>query len=87
MAHIDLEHGLAIGRRPPASLPALGARRGHLEEPSRLRSSVPTFCRIDAGQLGRTLFLVMICVSFWSLPQPQKLPPKAGVAAPSLKPF
>lgn len=86
MAHIDLDHGLEIVHHPAANLPAL-ARHRRIEEPSRLRPSVPNFCRIDAGQLCRTLFLVMICVGFWNLPHPERLAPKATVAAPSLKPF
>ncbi len=87
MALIDLDHDTGFGRRPIAAAPvaSLGTRR--IEDHLRPRPALSKFCRINAGQLGRTLLLVMLCVGFWNLPQPHKIAPKAAVAAPTLKPF
>jgi hypothetical protein len=87
MALIDLGHDTRFSRRPLAAGPAAPVGLRRIENPSRPRPVLPKFCRINAGQIGRTLLLVSICVGFWNLPQPHKIAPKATVAAPTLKPF
>lgn len=87
MALIDLDQDTGFGRRPLAAAPVTVRRSHRIDDSSRPRPALSNFCRINAGQIGRTMFLVMICVGFWNLPQPHKVAPKAAVAAPALKPF
>jgi hypothetical protein len=87
MAHIDLDQGAAFGQRPAAMSPVFPMGRAQNDEPARPRPSLPKFCRVNAGQIVRTLFLVLLCVGFWQIPHPERLAPKAAVASPSLKPF
>lgn len=87
MAHIEFDHETAFGRRPAAMPPVPGARPGRSVELPRTRPSLPKFCRVNAGQIGRTLFLVLILMGFWQLPHPERLAPKGAVAATTLKPF
>jgi hypothetical protein len=87
MAHIDLDHGAAYGQRPAATSPAFQAAAARVDEPGRVRTPPPSFCRINVGQIGRSLFLVLICVGFWQSPHPERLAPKSAVATPALKPF
>jgi hypothetical protein len=87
MAHIDLDHGAAYARRPAATSPIYPARPAPVEETGRPRAPRPAFCRLNVGQVGRSLLLVMVCVGFWQLPRAEKSPPRAAVATPALKPF
>jgi hypothetical protein len=87
MAHIDLDDGAVFGQRPAAMAPVFRAGQAQIDEPARPRPALPKFCRVNAGQIFRTIFLVMLCVGFWQIPHAERFAPKAAVAAPSLKPF
>ena len=69
MAHIDLDHAAAARRRPAATAVAFHATPARTDEPARPRPALPRFCRINAGQFGRSLLLVLICVGFWQIPR------------------
>jgi hypothetical protein len=87
MAHIDLHHGAVYARRPAATSAVYPVQVAGVEETGRPRAARPAFCRLNVGQVGRSLLLVLVCVGFWQLPQAEKSPPRATVATPALKPF
>lgn len=87
MAHIDLEHGISFGQRPAAMSPVFRLGQAQSDEAARPRPALPKFCRVNAGQIARTLFLVMLCAGFWQIPHAERFAPRAAVAAPTLKPF
>lgn len=83
MALVDLGFGAAVSSRPSASLsrsPTREAIQGQRFTPAR-----PKFCRINAGQLVRAFFLVLLCLGLSQISRAEKLPASGATMALSSK--
>lgn len=74
MANIDLHFGPKPRLHPPVS--STFRRDARLEASSAARPAAkrPKFCRLDAGQLIRSAFLVLLCLCLSQLARAEKAP-------------
>lgn len=85
MANVDLDNGMTASVRPSATI---NPRRVPTicipQRPSlRLTPVRPKFCKIDSGQLFRSLLLFLLCLGLSQLPRAEKLFSKSAFDAAS----
>jgi len=82
MANIEWRSGVSIGRRLPSPVATFLP-----PPPARPAAPRPDFSRVDAGQLIRSVALLLLCLGVSFLPRGEKLPAQSSVAQPvALKP-